>query len=155
MDDRITDKPPGPEPWGDVPPWERPGGFRRDAEPHRNPLLRGLGLAAMTNLLASCSLVFLGVVSIPLTCAQGWPIEIGACLALASAVCSTAAVALGLSAWTIASRDLRQMWRGSMDPDGHPVAERARDRGMITFGLAAGLTIFWACILFKILADSL
>jgi hypothetical protein len=28
MEDRITDQPPGPEPWGDVPPWEWPEGLR-------------------------------------------------------------------------------------------------------------------------------
>jgi hypothetical protein len=42
MEDRITDKPPGPELWGDVPPWKRPGGFRLDAEPHRGEFLRWL-----------------------------------------------------------------------------------------------------------------
>jgi hypothetical protein len=117
-----------------------------------------LGLAAWVSLLASGGLVLLGCVCIAVVCAHGWdgwgPEVILAGLALGSAACSTAAVGLGLSVWAMAGRDLGRMHRGLMDPGGREVVERARDRGQMTFGLGSGLTIFWAWMLFQVVATA-
>jgi hypothetical protein len=49
-----SDNFPEPAGWdGEDRPWERPGGFRRDYPPHRAPLLRAVGLAALALGLAS------------------------------------------------------------------------------------------------------
>jgi hypothetical protein len=145
MDDRITDEPPG-----DIPPWELPGGFRLDCEPHRGPFLQGSAFSAIAALLVSCGLAVLALFWFALTHGRdGWvPEMILACVALASAACSSVALALGLSVQMMARRDLGHGWMG---PGGRQVAERARDMGQVAFGLAAGVMLFWALILLLVL----
>jgi hypothetical protein len=123
MSDRITDKPPvwRAEPWGDVPPWERPGGFRLDAEPHRGEELCRLGNVAAT----------MGALSL---------------FPLCSPFCAPFALALGLATWCLASGDLRLMRRGLMDPRGEGKTEESRQfgRSAVSFGLVgAALALLW------------
>ena len=75
-----------------VPPWERPGCFRMDCEPHRGELLRGAGRAVL--ILGIVSLLPFGFLLVPL------------------------AVPIGLATWFLALSDLGKMWQGLMDPDG-------------------------------------
>jgi hypothetical protein len=111
MKDRITDQPPGAEPWGGMPPWEQPGAFRLDCDPHRGDLLRTLAWADQT--LGLFSLVpILGIVPGP------------------------GALTLALTVWLIATRDLRRMQRGVMDPEGRDMTRDAR--------VTAGWAVYWA-----------
>ena len=75
-----------------IPPWEQPGCFRMDCEPHRGELLRGAGRAVL--ILGVVSLLPLGFLLAPL------------------------AVPLGVATWFLAVSDLRKMRQGLMDPDG-------------------------------------
>jgi hypothetical protein len=93
-------------------PWEG-AAVRRDVEPHRGNWL--LLLAAVTFLLGASSLA----VVVP-----GW-----------------LAVPLGFAVDRLAVRDLRRMRAGTMDPDGHAQAKRARqlaDLGTILGALGGG-----------------
>lgn len=75
-----------------VPPWEQPGCFRMDCEPHRGELLIGAGRAVL--ILGIVSLLPFGFLLAPL------------------------AVPLGLATWFLALSDLGKMRQGLMDPDG-------------------------------------
>ena len=102
-----------------VPPWERPGAVRRDCEPHRGRLVLKLADAGL--LLGALSL----------------------CLGFAALL----ALACGAAAWVLASRDLRRMRSGLMDPRGQ--ADTARGRTRARAGLALGLyaAIVWGWFL--------
>jgi hypothetical protein len=86
----ITDRP--------VPPWELPGAFRRDCEPHRGPLLRRLGVLTVY-------LDLFGVVFPPAV---------------------LPALPLGVAVWVMACRDLAGMRLGRVDPRGEVDARQAR-----------------------------
>jgi hypothetical protein len=75
-----------------IPPWEQPGCFRMDCEPHRGDLLRGAGRAVL--ILGIVSLLPFGFFLAPL------------------------AVPLGIATSFLALSDLRKMRQGLMDPDG-------------------------------------
>jgi hypothetical protein len=107
MDDRVTDRAPGPDPWGKVPPWEQPGGFRLDGEPHRGDLLSGLGNTALVAGFFAFALASLGL----------------------GLLCLPVALPLGLAVWAAARRDLARMGRGLMDPRGEDKTEEARLSG--------------------------
>jgi hypothetical protein len=88
----------GESPEGDPRPWELLGVVRRNAEPHRGPLLDRLGLTvALCGFLAV--LVLPGLVALP----------------------------LGLWVWSLAATDLQKMRAGLMDPDGRERTESARN----------------------------
>jgi hypothetical protein len=121
MDDRVTDEPPGPEPWGELPPWELPGGFRFDGEPHRGPLLCELGHAALM---------------------AGWLSVLPACFPC----CAPAAILLGMRVWTMTSRDLALMQRGQMDTRGQEATELGRCRARKAVFLALLGFLVWGAV---------
>jgi hypothetical protein len=99
----ITDRP--------APPWERPGAFRRDCEPHRGPLVLSLGVAALylsaylaaAPLALQPALPWLPGRPLPAWCLPLFPL---------------AGFLLSLAAWALARHDLALMRRGRMDPAG-------------------------------------
>ena len=98
-------------------PWEEPGAVRRDVEPHRGPLLRGLGnLALLLCILTVCWCV--GLVGVP----------------LAAAV------------WAVARHDLRAMAAGRMDPEGRRDTTQARRLGGAGVVTAATFFTLWVAL---------
>jgi hypothetical protein len=124
MDQRITDNPPEPAPWGDVPPWELPGACRLDALPHRGEWLQGLGGWALTlGLLSSCPIlgIFPGAV----------------------------ALLLGLGVWWVATVDLARMRHGEMDPNGRALTRESRVAAGWAMCWGIGMTAYWLLALSK------
>ncbi|GIW79889.1 MAG: hypothetical protein KatS3mg105_1696 [Gemmatales bacterium] len=74
------------------PPWEREGGFRRDCEPHRGPLILTLGILSIV-------IGFLGV------CTMGIGGVVGAII--------------GIVGWILGQTDLKKIRHNRMDPLGH------------------------------------
>jgi hypothetical protein len=103
----------------DEPPWEQPGAFRLDCEPHRGGLLSALGTISLV----------LGVLSL-------------FCFPL----CVTG-LTFGLPAWVLAYRDLARMRAGLMDPTGreqtHAALGQARAGVVLSVLGAAGLFGGW------------
>jgi hypothetical protein len=138
--DGITDQPPGTEtwgdvlPWGEVPLWERPGGFRLDVKPHRGTWLLRLGqMAFLVWPLALVGSAKDGHHVLPVLCAPP----------------ALVALFLGLLTWWLARRDLKRMLRGSMDPAGASETTEAQELGGAAARLGAiGLTmaLIW-CVL--------
>ena len=126
-----SDNLPEPAGWDDEDrPWERPGGFRRDYPPHRAPLLRAVGLAALALGLASL------------------------CCPLLAALTAWPALGVSLVACMLAHRDLRAMEDRRMDPAGIAAALRCRENG-VTGALLAVLALLVVAIVgvFAGLAD--
>jgi hypothetical protein len=123
----------------EVPPWEIPGNFRLDCEPHRGFLLRWLA-----NIAFLCALGAWGFfLTTPL-------FYLGRKLGYATSsfvVLGCAAGILGLAAWLLARRDLARIRAGCMDPTGEGEVQFARTRGCVSFllslslGLPCGLLI--------------
>jgi hypothetical protein len=84
-------------------PWERPGAWRRDVEPHRGGLLRALGLTSLVLGTLAPALVLPALVALP----------------------------LGVAVWVVARRDLGRMAAGAMDPAGRDQTTAARDYGAL------------------------
>jgi hypothetical protein len=120
MQDHITDE--VPEPWGDKPPWELPGRFRLDCEPHRAALLGRLGWVA----------VIVGFA------AFGGPLLV---------VCGPAALTLGVVICLMARHDLSRMRLGFMDPEGARKTEEAGGFGAMAVALAIGAVTLWGLFL--------
>ena len=113
-----------------VPPWERPGYFRRDCEPHRSYLLWCLGFVSL----------FLGVLSLFPFCGL-MPGIVG--------------ISLGLCSRYMAKADLAKMRSGRMNPYGEGVTDLAMS--LINNGLGFSIfgTILWGgLILFVRLLQS-
>jgi hypothetical protein len=100
-----------------LPPWELPGAFRLDCEPHRGNLLWWMGAASVT--CGVVPLVGLGVL----------------------------ALALGLTTWYLARHDLAQMRKGLMDPSGERLTRNARDGSIVAVVLAPLITLYALAIL--------
>ena len=97
---------------GENRPWELPGGVRRDCEPHRAHLIKLIGLASgIAGALSLFVPLVLGVVGI----------------------------GLGITARRMATRDLRLMRKGLMDPHGREATRWGKGYG--TSGIAVSLTI--------------
>jgi hypothetical protein len=100
-------------------PWEQPGAFRLDCEPHRGGLLSALGQASL----------LLGV------------------LALFCLVPSVLGLAVGVPTWVLARRDLGQMEAGLMDPRGwrktQAGLERAKAGVVLCVTVIAGVLGGW------------
>jgi hypothetical protein len=127
MEDGITDRAPGPDPWGGKPPWELPGACRLDADPHRAPLLEQLGWAAN----------FAGFLAFVLWYLDGL------------ILCLLIALLLGLATWALARHDLARMRRGLMDTRGADQTAEAGQLGLLAVcwslpGSAAALWLFLA-----------
>jgi hypothetical protein len=104
---------------GDERPWERPGGRRRDSEPHRGPLLVLLGTASLVCGILSLCLAAAAVIGLPL------------------AVCTCVLV----------QGDLARMEAGRMDRCGQQPAERAQDRAVLGGLLCLCGLAFWGVVL--------
>jgi hypothetical protein len=96
-------------------PWEEPGTVRRDCEPHRAGLLRGLGIASLVA-------PFAGLVISPL-------------------IGFVAGISLGITVYVLARGDLAKMDDGIMDPDGRPPTRTARGLGLAGILLSLGLLV--------------
>jgi hypothetical protein len=83
---------------GDVPPWEHPGAYRRDCEPHRGEVLSALGTLSILLSLIGC-------ISLGASAIVGFP--------------------LGLLVLYLARRDLAKMKVGQMDPHGASLTRSA------------------------------
>jgi hypothetical protein len=97
-----------------VPPWERPGCFRMDCEPHRAGLLRLMGTASLIASYFSIPLPFpFLVVGLPLS---------------------------GMT-WLMARSDLAKIQKGLMHPGGEWLAIAARKAGLsgLVFNLLSGV----------------
>jgi hypothetical protein len=114
MDQGITDRP--------RPPWELPGGFRRDCEPHRADLL--LWLSGVSLLCCLAALV---------PCFAGLPALLG--------------VPLGLTTWVLARRDLALMRKGLMDPGGEAGTRKALDDAQCAVILPLASALILALVL--------
>ncbi len=121
--DGITDRP--------VPPWELPGAFRRDGEPHRRRLVVALGQAAfgLTFLLGGTPLALLPV--LPWTRAWEFPEWWGLPLL------PLLGIPPSLAAWALARHDLALIRRGHMDPAGEQAMRIGRWWGYAGMVLAA------------------
>ena len=84
-----------------IPPWELPGCFRRDGEPHRGVLLQRMGTASV--LVSAAALT---------PCLFGLPVAFG--------------LPLSLATWILARSDLSKMQKGLMDPAGKSLTSYAR-----------------------------
>jgi hypothetical protein len=116
----ITDRP--------VPPWELPGAFRRDGEPHRAD-----GLSRLANAgHVACAFALLLSVSVGLAAfsSANWQeAEVFAALVVLFAV---PALLLGVIALAQARRDLGLMLRGLMGPSGRDRTTKAARMGRET-----------------------
>jgi hypothetical protein len=99
-------------------PWERPGAVRRDVLPHRAEFLSKLAVVAV--VLAFCT--WLGGIAGPF------------CLALS------------ITAWVMATRDLTRMRQGLMDPEGRKMTILARNRAIAATIVALLLMLVWLFI---------
>lgn len=103
-----------------IPPWEQPGCFRLDCEPHRSTLL--LWLAFPTFL--PCFLSFMTLAELlrnwrfnPVV--NAWGCIDGDCVLLSCLdilIFSACGMALALPSWLMAQHDLDKMRKGLMDP---------------------------------------
>jgi hypothetical protein len=129
-DGRITDRAPGPDPWGSKPPWELPGSVRRDCLPHRGPLLARLGAQAIAASLLAFAL---------------WCVGVGI-------LCLPIGLALGLATWAMAGYDLVRMRRGLTDRRGEAQTREARRLGRLAvcLSLVGGVfAVWWFLALFR------
>jgi hypothetical protein len=134
------------DPW-DILPWEEPGNCRRDAEPHRAPLLRTLGNIGFFLAVASCY-PCLGL-CVPVLCYDPMKEPLGRLLLLAPAeVLAVLALVVGVTTAALASRDIARMREGLVDPNGKSETEFARRRA------AVGVVIGLASVLGGVLAVS-
>jgi hypothetical protein len=103
---------------GDDRPWEKPGGVRRDCQPHRSGMLLFLATVSILCSLFSC-LLLPGLIGLPL------------------------AISVSISA----RRDLGKMKAGLMDPGGEPqtlVARYYADLGTgLTLAFSIAIALFW------------
>jgi hypothetical protein len=126
-----------------IPPWEMPGAFRRDCEPHRAGLLVRLAHISMSSGYLSVVLYFfmvpLGPLAILLLFLVIAPVLI--------------ALALGGLTYLLSRHDLARMERGFMDRTGQAATESARRNsatavrlgalgGIIAVGLV--LFVYWS-----------
>jgi len=116
---------------GDVPPWQQPGGLRRDCEPHRGLLLVCLGWTSLACAWLTFVLWSPGLIGVP----------------------------PGAVTWFMARRDLVRMEDGLMDPAGEDETERAKylGRGSMWVGVTALLLCApcaWSCLSQSILRSA-
>jgi hypothetical protein len=119
-----------------VPPWQLPGNFRLDAEPHSGPLVRDLANAAWVGAVLSHA-------CLPVCCLGAPALVVGAvalCAAFLGAV-------LAPAAWLLAGRDLAGMEAGRIDRRGEGEAHFARQRGRVAFVLAVVAGLLWGWLL--------
>jgi len=108
----------------DVLPWEEPGAYRRDCEPHKGELLELLG---SVSLMLGC----IGFISLGATAVVGFP--------------------LGLLVLYLARGDLAKMKVGNMDPHGKLLTDSAWAQAgcgalvsLVALALGVIFTMAWA-----------
>ena len=116
----ITDRP--------IPPWELPGAFRRDCQPHRADWLSRLARAGHV----ACALALLNSVGFALAAVSGGPRPAAEVSAAAAVLFAVPALLLGVTALAQARRDLGLMLRGVMDPSGQDRTAAAAQMGRET-----------------------
>jgi hypothetical protein len=137
----ITDRP--------GPPWELPGAFRRDGEPHRADWLTRLARAAY----GACSFALVMSILLGCTTVEGgtrWgDAEVAAALVV---LYTLPGLLLGSIALAQARRDLGLMLRGLMDPSGQDRTAEAAQWGrnavvvsLISCGAAVALLLVALC----------
>ena len=142
MTDKV-DRGSWPGGW-EVPPWELPGNFRLDCEPHRATLLRWLanvGLLGATFAYCPCACA-------PCLCLVWWAAAFEV-LVLTALALGLLGAWLGLTALVLARRDLAGMQTGRIDPSGALETRFARERGLaaLVWGVLAGLG--WGAVLLR------
>ena len=118
------DRPPDPDA-AEARPWEQPGVVRRDCEPHRGGMLRGLGIVSLILPLAF--------------------------LLLSPLLGFVAGVSLGLTVWVLAGRDLAKMDAGLMDSDGRRATKSARRLGLAGVLVSLGILILGVLLVTAVL----
>lgn len=100
-------------------PWERPGCFRLDCEPHRGEMLTGMAILGLVLSTTAMCLPPLLVFAMP----------------------------LNLATWYLARCDLAKIAKGRMDPDGEE--RTAESQRTARFALALGIiwATVWATLL--------
>jgi hypothetical protein len=109
----------------EVPPWEMPGGFRLDCEPHHEPMLRWLANVALLCVLSAIGLILAAPVLLLFANSLR-------ALAVAPWLGSGGGL-LGLSAWLLARRELAGMRAGRIDRSAEWGVRFARERGRAVF----------------------
>ena len=99
--------------------FRRRGRMRRDCEPHRAPLLAGMGNITL----------FAGGLTL---CAAGIPLLL--------------ALPLGITTWVMASNDLAKMRTGEMEDQGRPQTESARTSAITGIALAVFFGVGWGLL---------
>jgi hypothetical protein len=133
---------------GSVPPWEMPGNFRRDCEPHRASLLIALFFIGLNAVGLSC---LAGVFCVGHTSRRVDPLPpeppplmdlnaIGVGLALV-------ALSLGVFTYILARQDLAGMRKGRVDSRGAPDTRTASYLGATVAVISAGTLVMWGMLL--------
>lgn len=104
----------------DVPPWEQPGAFRRDCEPHRAEMLGTMATASVVCALSGCFT---------------WGISGIVGVGLAVAIC------------ILARRDLKEMAAGRTDPAGEVATRLARRRSLRAVLFCVGVWLLVGTVL--------
>jgi hypothetical protein len=104
-----------------VPPWEQPGCFRLDCEPHRGELLKAIAsVSVAVSFISICPLTYIALIL---------------------------ALPLSLSIWLLARHDLALMRKGKIDPHGEGLTDGARRLSFGAFVAAVIVSAFWGSIL--------
>ena len=99
-------------------PWEHPGCFRRDCEPHRGEILKVMAiLGLIVSQLSMC---------LPLLLVIGMP--------------------LNVTTWYLARLDLAKMRKGLMDPSGQKVTTDSQRTAVFAFAICIIWTATWATL---------
>lgn len=127
-----------PHGW-DVRPWEMPGNFRLDCEPHRGTLLRWMANLGLVFVLGALGLVM----AVPVLYVVDESLSRFAFTLFLWFV--GAGELIGLATWWLARRELAGMCAGRIDPSGEWEVQFARDRGLAT--ALQGLLVLLICAL--------
>jgi hypothetical protein len=113
----------------ELPPWQQPGNYRRDGEPHRGPMLLALATVGLTVSVPGCCLSVLGLSA---TLVNGPDRPLGDFLISRGMIVGVEllGLALGLLAWLPAKWDVAGMKRGAVDPAGQWDTQRACSAGL-------------------------
>jgi hypothetical protein len=103
-------------------PWERPGCFRRDCEPHRGSLLASLACAGLT-----------------LGCLALYPLD--------GLVFGLLGILVSLCSRYMAKADLAKMQAGLMDPYGEGVTASAKNLSTLGLAFSRVGTVVWGGLL--------
>ena len=132
--DGITDRP--------VPPWELPGAFRRDGEPHRAGWVSRLARAGQG---ATSFALLLAVPAVFAPVGGGVPWRDAEVFAASAGLFALPGLLLGVTAMVQARRDLGLMQRGLMDPSGRgrtaDAAQIGREAVVFSLLISAGAAV--------------